>query len=67
MKESKELKERKEISKIRKDFLLLEHDLKMERLRYERKSTEVFHDLALQRERIKSAEIRKSQERKFQY
>ena len=65
MKESQEFKERKEILKIEKAQLLLGHELKAKRLEYERENSRRFHEQSLERERIKSAEIRKSQERKF--
>lgn len=64
MKQSQEFKERKEIMALKVKFLELEHKLKIERLEFERENARIFHDLALQRERIKSAEIRKSQMRK---
>ncbi len=67
MKESKDFKERKEILKMEKDNLLLGDNLKVKRLEFERENARLFHEQALTRERIKSAEIRKSQERKFRY
>ena len=65
MKESKEFKERKEILRIEKELILLKHELKAKRMEFERENERRFHEQALERERIKSAEIRKSQERKF--
>ena len=65
MKESQEFKEKKEIMKMKKKNLFLMHELKAKRLEYERENARRFHEQALERERIKSAEIRKSQERKF--
>ncbi len=50
----------------RKVILELEHELKMTRLKYQRASDDHFHQLALERERIKSAEIRKSQMRRHE-
>lgn len=67
VKESQEFKERKEILKMEKAHTLLRHDLKAKRLEFERENARLFHEQALTRERIKSAEIRKSQERKFRY
>jgi|TARA_Y100000310_G_scaffold62935_1_gene58203 hypothetical protein len=64
MKESQEFKERKAILKLKTEFIKLDHKLKMERLEFDKKNIENFHDLSLQRERIKSAEIRKAQMRK---
>ena len=64
MKESKDFKERKEILKMEKDNLLLGDNLKVKRLEFERENARLFHEQALTRERIKSAEIRKSQMRK---
>ena len=65
MKESQDFKERKDILKIEKEHILLKHNLKAQRLEFERENARRFHEQALERERIKSAEIRKSQERKF--
>jgi len=48
----------------RKEILELEQKLKMERLKYERESNNLFHEQTLTRGRIKSAEIRKMQMRK---
>ena len=62
--ESQEFKERKEILRIKKEFLELEHKLKMERIKFKRENSRLFHEQSLERERIKSAEIRKSQMRK---
>lgn len=67
MKESKDFKERRELLKMEKENLLLGDDLKVKRLAFERENARLFHEQALTRERIKSAEIRKSQERKFRY
>jgi|TARA_Y100000296_G_scaffold45780_1_gene52475 hypothetical protein len=60
-----ELKIEQEKFKMKEKFEKFYHKLKMQRLKYERETNDKFHELALQRERIKSAEIRKSQERKF--
>ena len=60
-----ELKIEQEKFKMKEKFEKIHHKLKMQRLKYERETNDKFHELALQRERIKSAEIRKSQERKF--
>ncbi len=67
MKESQDSKERKDILKIEKEHILLKHKLKTKRLEFERENARLFHEQALTRERIKSAEIRRSQERKFRY
>lgn len=61
---SKEVKHEKEVLEIKKQLLELEHKLKMERMKFDRDSARKFHDMALERERIKSAEIRRSQMRK---
>lgn len=49
---------------LKKELILLEHELKMKRLEYERGNIRAFHDFAMERQRIKSAEIRKNVMRK---
>ncbi len=58
------MKKQSEDLKEKMTFIKAEHKLKMERLEYERESARRFHENALTRERIKSAEIRKSQLRR---
>ena len=60
-----ELKFEQDKFNIKKKFVELEHKIKMERLAFERESVRIFHELALERQRIKSAEVRKSQMRKY--
>ena len=48
-----------------KNLLELEHKLKMERLSYERESERIHHEHEMERQRIKTAEIRKHDMRKF--
>lgn len=55
----KELKEQLEFEKQR-------HEMKMKELEYHRESDRLHHERDLERGRIKSAEIRKTQMRKFQ-
>lgn len=47
-----------------KNIIELKHKYKMEELEAERKNIQLQHDLQLEVIRIKSAEIRRSQERK---
>lgn len=54
----------KEELKRKKEYLEVEHKLKMSRLVYERETQQIFHEKALERGRIKTAEIRKMQERR---
>ena len=65
MAENKKLELEKEVAKLKMDVYAYEHKLKMERILAERENAKQFHEMALERERIKSAEIRKSQERKL--
>ena len=64
------LKSKSEL-KFEKELLLLErrnneikHEQKMKELEFIRESENIRHNLELERQRIKSAEIRKSMERK---
>jgi len=43
------------------------HDFKMKELQYQRESDKIHHEHEMERQRIKSAEIRKMQERKDFY
>lgn len=43
-----------------KEIIELKHKYKMEELNYERESARRFHDMELERQRIKSAEIQKT-------
>ena len=52
---------------LREKILKMEHKFKTERLKLERENTLLHHDLTLQRGRIKSADIRRMQERKAKY
>ena len=65
MAKCKERKESIELSFLeRKELIELEHKLKMEELTYIRKTEEIKHDLELQRIRIKTAEVRRTMDRK---
>jgi len=55
----KDLKEELEFEKVK-------HEMRMKELEYQRESNRLFHERELERGRIKSAEIRKTQMRKFQ-
>lgn len=50
--------------KQEKQIVELKHKYKMQELEYERETNRLFHERELERIRIKSAEIRRSQERK---
>lgn len=54
----------KEQYKDGKELIELKHKYKIQELEYERESNRIFHEKELERIRIKSAEIRKQQERK---
>lgn len=58
------LKEEKASLKIKKEFMEFKHSLKMKELEFIRESDRLHHERELERGRIKSAEIRKSQERR---
>lgn len=63
-KESKEFLERRELMRLQREADKEKHDWKMEELQYQRESEDRHHNHELERGRIKSAEIRKMQERK---
>lgn len=58
------LKEQKEILDQKKKFFEFKHSLKMKELEFMRESDRLHHEREMERQRIKTAEIRKSQERK---
>lgn len=57
-------KEKIEIMKGKREIFL--HSMRMEELGYQRESEKIKHDHDMERQSIKSAEIRKMQERKAQ-
>lgn len=61
---SQEFLERKELIDLQKRVDLLKHSQKMEELEFMRKTDLIRHEQELERGRIKSAEIRKTQQRK---
>lgn len=63
-KNSKEFLERKELIEIQADKDKQKHLFRMEELAYIRETEKISHNHELERGRIKSAEIRKMQERK---
>lgn len=63
-KESDEFKERKSLMELKNKFNVEKHERWMEGLRFQRETIQINHDLELQRQRIKSAEIRRHQQRK---
>lgn len=62
--ESKEFQERKKLIDIDLANYVEKHKMKMQQLEYERQTSIIQHEKELERMRIKSAEIRKSQERR---
>ena len=62
-KHSREYLERAELQAKDKEMLEIKHKNKMEELAYERENARLFHQQELEKIRIKSAEIRRSQER----
>ena len=61
---SKEFLEKKEILELELRNFIKKHEFKMEELKYLRESNKLHHERELERERIKSAEIRKNLLRK---
>lgn len=61
---SREFLERKELIKLQRQADLDRHKFKMEELEFSRESDRLFHEREMERNRIKSAEIRKAQERR---
>ena len=59
-----DFEEKKKLIELQKKVDLEKHKQKMEELEYNRESNRLFHERELERGRIKSAEIRKTQMRK---
>lgn len=64
MAQSKEFKEKKELLELQNKFDIEKHKRWMEGLEYQRQTERLHHEHEMERQRIKTAEIRKSQERK---
>ena len=64
---SQEFLEKKKLLDIKRKFDKESHKRRMKELKYIRETDLKRHSQKLERERIKSAEIRRSQERKAQY
>lgn len=64
IKESKEFNKRIALIKLQEGNDIKKHELVMEELKYRRESEDIKHEKELARGRIKSAEIRRMQERK---
>lgn len=62
---SGEFLERMELIKADLKISTKKHQMKMEELKYSRESDRLHHERELERGRIKTAEIRKSQMRKY--
>jgi len=63
-KKSKEFEERKALINLQSKYDLEKHDRRMDELKFMRESEEIHHKHEMERQRIKSAEIRKTQERR---
>ena len=61
---SKEFEERKTLMDLQKSCDLEKHKLRMKELEYMRESNRLHHEREMERQRIKSAEIKKMQMRK---
>lgn len=64
IKPSKEFSERKELMKLQSGYDLEKHKRSMAELKYRRETDKLHHDREMERQRIKTAEIRKMQQRK---
>ena len=64
MPKNEDFEERKKIIDFQREADLERHNFKMEELRFMRESDAIRHDQDSERQRIKSAEIRKMQMRK---
>ena len=58
------LNEKKEFLKLESKYQERHHKMKMEQLNYQRETSILQHDQEMERQRIKTAEIRKAFERK---
>lgn len=63
-KNSKEFAERKDLIELQHQRDTEKHQMRMQELEFIRESDKIRHDQEMERQRIKSAEIRKMQERK---
>jgi len=65
-KKSKEFEEKKEILELQDKLDIAHHERKMKELEYARASDKIKHDLEMERQRIRSAEIQRTIARKEQ-
>jgi len=63
-KESDEFKERKALIELQHKYDVEKHQMWMEGLKFQRETAKITHDDEMTRQRIKSAEIRRTQERR---
>jgi len=63
-KPSKEFEERKALMELQRNYDLEKHSFRMKELEFSRESDRLHHEREMERQRIKSAEIRKMQMRK---
>jgi hypothetical protein len=59
-----EFDEKKELIRLKSEADLIRHNYKMKELDFQNKNDTLRHEQEMERQRIKSAEIRKMQERK---
>jgi len=64
MAQTDEFKERKQLIELQNKYDQEKHDRRMKELEYQRESDRLHHEREMERQRIKSAEIRKMQMRK---
>ena len=63
---SKEFTERKELIELQRKYDIEKSERGLEELKFRRESNLLFHTMELERQKIKSAEIKKTQQRKDQ-
>ena len=65
--ESQEFSERKTLMKLQSKYDDNKHNLVMKELAYRRESDRLHHEREMERQRIKTAEIRKAHQRKLDF
>lgn len=63
--ETKEFLQKKELLELQQGINRENHEMKMKELQFKRESDHIHHEYEMERQRIKIAEIRKSQDRKY--
>lgn len=64
LKSSKEFSERKKLMELQSGYDIEKHERSMKELKFRRETNALHHDNEMQRQRIKTAEIKKMQQRK---